>query len=373
MIFLIAFTYSLVLTGIVIITSQHHKHLTYDHDLHGTQKFHKRPTPRIGGLTILISFILSLITINLYGIPEFIFANSILISLLIVFMAGFLEDITKTITPLERTLLFIIALIVAIYLNNSLSLISSTGYNFLDYWLIKWPAIAIILTFFCVIGLTNAYNIIDGYHGLATIAAIFNLLGLAILSYKVHDIRAIVMMFAFIGASLGFLVYNYPNGKIFLGDGGAYMIGFGIAISSIKLIEVHPEISPYDVLLMAIYPITELGFSIYRKVFLRKTSPTKPDGLHLHMLIYKRCTDFHSKHRNPLVVVLMLGLIVPQIIFALSFHNNHTYCLIFIAAYIFAYINIYFRIIHFKTPALLKILLHRRPHVKIIMPKHIGS
>jgi UDP-N-acetylmuramyl pentapeptide phosphotransferase/UDP-N-acetylglucosamine-1-phosphate transferase len=175
--------------------------------------------------------------------------------------------------------------------------------------------------------------------------------------------RAIVMMVAFIGASLGFLVYNYPNGKIFLGDGGAYMIGFGIAVSSIKMLKVHPEISPYDVLLMAIYPITELGFSIYRKKILRKTSPTKPDGLHLHMLIYKRCTDFHSKHRNPSVVILMMPFIVPQVFFALLFHTKHLYCLVFIAAYIIAYVYIYFRIVHFKTPTFLKVLRHSQRHI----------
>lgn len=366
MLFLISFIFSLVFTGLVIHTSHYHKHFTHDHDMNSKHKYHKTPVPRIGGLGILVSFLLSLIIIKFNGISAIIYTKNLITPLLVVFFAGFSEDLTKTITPLERTLFFVIALIIAIYLTNTMSVIHTVGYHSIDHFMETFPFIGFGLTFLCVIGLTNAYNIIDGYNGLCTIAAIINLVGLAGIEYLVNDIYVASILLGFVGALLGFLVYNYPKGKIFLGDGGAYMIGFVIAVSSIKIIERHAaDISPYALLLMAVFPITELGFSIYRKRFLSKVPPTQPDGLHMHMIIYKRCTNMHSAYRNSLVVIILLCLIIPQIIFALIFHKNSTYCLFLIVAYIFIYVFFYFRIVRFKTPVILKIMLSRRKKVGV--------
>jgi UDP-GlcNAc:undecaprenyl-phosphate GlcNAc-1-phosphate transferase len=360
MILLLTFMLSLILTGLIIITGHYHKRFSNDTDTKSEQKYHTVPTPRIGGLPILFSFILGFAIIKFHGISGIGYARAVLIPLIIIFTAGFLEDITKSITPLERTLFFVIALIIAIYLTHSMAIIDAAGYASIDRVIFIFPYLGIILTFFCVIGLTNAYNIIDGYHGLAAITALFNLLGLMGLEYIIHhDAGSMGIMLAFFGALLGFLIYNYPFGKIFLGDGGAYMTGFIIAITSMKMVHLHsPQVSPYAILLMAIYPVTELGFSIYRKKFLRNTSPTKPDGLHFHMLVYKRCTRFKSNNRNSQVVIIMLWLIVPQIGFAILFREYSTYCLLLILAYVVMYVYFYFCIVRFKAPAIFKFMLY---------------
>ena len=86
----------------------------------------------------------------------------------------------------------------------------------------------------------------------------------------------------------GFFIWNWPFGKIFMGDCGAYLIGFLISLNLICLVQRNPEVSPWFPIALLNYPIIEVLFSIYRKTIIRKGSSYKPDGIHFHMLIYKR-------------------------------------------------------------------------------------
>jgi UDP-N-acetylmuramyl pentapeptide phosphotransferase/UDP-N-acetylglucosamine-1-phosphate transferase len=81
---------------------------------------------------------------------------------------------------------------------------------------------------------------------------------------------------------LGFFVWNFPAGLIFLGDGGAYLLGFYVAELGVLLVQRNPDCRRCVQLLMCIYPIFETRFSIYRKKYLRGISPGVPDGVHLH-------------------------------------------------------------------------------------------
>jgi len=97
---------------------------------------------------------------------------------------------------------------------------------------------------------------------------------------------------AMLGALLGFLIWNYPKGKIFLGDGGAYLLGFWLAEVSVLLVVRHPEVSPWFPMLLLIYPVFETLFSIYRRKILRGESPGQPDCSHMHQMIYMRLIRF---------------------------------------------------------------------------------
>jgi UDP-N-acetylmuramyl pentapeptide phosphotransferase/UDP-N-acetylglucosamine-1-phosphate transferase len=89
-------------------------------------------------------------------------------------------------------------------------------------------------------------------------------------------------------ALIGFFFWNLPFGYIFLGDGGAYLLGFLAGLLGVLVVERHPEVSPWFPLLLLLYPIYETIFSIIRKKFMRNASPFEPDPIHLHMLFYKR-------------------------------------------------------------------------------------
>src|SRR5258708_38722627 len=93
-----------------------------------------------------------------------------------------------------------------------------------------------------------------------------------------------------IGALLGFLAWNYAKGKIFLGDGGAYLLGFWLAELSGLLVVRHPEVSPWFPMLLLVYPIFEALFSMYRRRVMQGQSPAQPDRMHLHQVIYTRLT-----------------------------------------------------------------------------------
>lgn len=342
---------------LILFTEKYHEHLSHDHDLNGVQKYHTIPTPRIGGLAIFGGFAIVVLIARLLHLSSSYDAG-ILFSALLVFAIGLIEDITKKVSPFVRLNVFIIAALIAVYLTGSLPVITYADFGPLERLINYFPFIGLILALYCVVGLTNAYNIIDGYNGLSSTTAIVNMLGLAILAAYVNDVIVVRVSLCFTAATLGFWFFNYPRGKIFLGDGGAYLIGFVIAVLSIYLIHVHKgDISPYAVLLMSIYPITEIGFSIYRRKIIHKTRGMHPDNMHLHQLIYHRCVSFKAKNRNACVMPLMLFYIVPQVVLAIIFYKSTLICLCLIITYIIFYIVSFFRIIRFKAFKFLKFML----------------
>jgi UDP-N-acetylmuramyl pentapeptide phosphotransferase/UDP-N-acetylglucosamine-1-phosphate transferase len=124
------------------------------------------------------------------------------------------------------------------------------------------PSFGFIFTVFAITGLTNAYNIIDGLNGLASMVGVITLLALGYISYETGDRSLLYLSGAMIAAILGFFIWNYPKGSIFLGDGGAYLIGFWIASLSVLIVSRHQEISPWFAVLANIYPIVETIFTI---------------------------------------------------------------------------------------------------------------
>ncbi|KAI1697478.1 glycosyl transferase family 4 domain-containing protein [Ditylenchus destructor] len=147
---------------------------------------------------------------------------------------------------------------------------------------------AVLATVLTVAGVANSVNIIDGFNGLSSMCVSLMLLTFAYVAYQVGDTEIALWSLAGVGAILGFFVWNFPGGLIFLGDGGAYFMGFYLAEIGILIIHRHPEVSPLFALMVCIYPVFETLFSIYRRRFLRNTNPGDPDGIHLHSLIYRR-------------------------------------------------------------------------------------
>lgn len=115
-------------------------------------------------------------------------------------------------------------------------------------------------------GLPHAFNIIDGYNGLAGMVAVLISLALVHVALQLGDRQLAAVLVVLVGATAGFLVWNYPHGKIFAGDGGAYLWGV-IAYGCVALVARHPEVSPWFPMLLLCYPVSETLFSIYRKKF----------------------------------------------------------------------------------------------------------
>ena len=356
--FLVSFIISSVVVLLILGSNKYHHHFTHDHDLSGIQKYHTQSTPRIGGIAIYMGFIFTILIDTSQSSIGLKYDIGMILSLSIVFFTGILEDITKRITPFQRMIMFLIASLIAIYVTQSLLIVTYADFPWLERMIMSYPIIGLGLSIFCSIGLANAYNIIDGYNGLSATVATINLLSLAIVAYIIQDVTTARITCAMVGSVAGFLVFNYPKGKIFLGDGGAYLLGFSIALLSVYIIHTNLGlISPYAVLLFAVYPITEIGFSIYRRKFLHKTHGMKPDNMHLHQLVYHRCVPITVKNKNARVMPLMLPFIIPQFILGLMVYKSTLICLLLILTFIIFYVVAYFKIVRFKTFGFLKYML----------------
>ncbi len=263
----VAFLVSFVVTLMVIRYSSLHAHITADWDLHGVQKFHARPVPRIGGLGIVLAMTAAAVAAwvrdpQVVGHPFLL----LVVCVMPAFIAGFIEDMTKRVSPRERLLATMAAALVAVYLLNAK--IVRIDIHLIDMAL-AIPLISIAITTVAVAGLANSINIIDGFNGLASMVAMMMFVSLAYVAFRVGDTLILTIAFAMIGAILGFFIWNFPAGHIFLGDGGAYMIGFVLAECSILLVLRNGSVSAWYPVLMVIYPIFETLFSIYRRRVLK--------------------------------------------------------------------------------------------------------
>ena len=142
-----------------------------------------------------------------------------------------------------------------------------------------------ILGIVAVTAVTNDMNLIDGVNGLCGAVALSILSALLFLSYKTGDTVMLVLIFNTMLLLILFMFFNFPFGKIFLGDLGAYSLGLILSMLSIILFWRHPEISPYTAVLILIYPLMEIVMTILRKI-LNGVSIFKPDTLHLHLKIF---------------------------------------------------------------------------------------
>lgn len=283
---LLSFLTSSVVGYLIIRYEDVHRRWSQDEISNSPQKFHTKPTSRIGGINILLGLLVSGMLLLTFQnrVPTEDFGFLILAGIPC-FLGGIAEDVTKRVRILPRLLFTMLSAAIGIWLLGAT--IGRSDVPGLDL-LLLWAPFAMVLTLIAVSGIANAFNIIDGYNGLAGGCSIIILVALALVSAAVHDTFLMVSALAMIGALLGFMVWNYPSGKIFLGDGGAYLVGFWIAEISVLLFQRHSEVSPWFPILLIAYPIVETLFSIYRKKILRGKSPGHPDGLHLHMLFYKR-------------------------------------------------------------------------------------
>lgn len=356
---LIAMMVSLAVTLVVIHVAKTHVHHLLDHDLSGPQKFHANAVPRVGGLGIVAGMLCACPVIWFVDAAAGRLVVGLLLCGLPAFAAGLVEDFTKRVSPRSRLLATAVSAAMAIWFLGSV--IVRTAIPGLD-WLVGLPGAAALVTIFAVAGIANSVNIIDGFNGLASMCVVIMLLALAYVAFQINDTAIFLLALAGIGAVLGFFVWNYPAGLIFLGDGGAYFLGFLVAELSILLLVRNPGVSPLFPLLVCIYPVFETLFSIYRRKFLRAVPPSMPDGIHLHSLIYRRVLrwavgDRSAKaltRRNSMTSPYLWVLCMFSVIPAVLFWNNTGALAGFLAVFGLTYVALYWRIVRFKSPRWLK-------------------
>ena len=326
-----------------------------DHDLSGPQKFHARAVPRVGGIGIVVGLVSAVPALWYVNPSAGWLAAGLLACGIPAFGAGLIEDLTKRVSPRNR--LFATAVSAALAIGFLDAVITRTDIPGVD-WLVGWVACAALLTVFVVSGIANSVNIIDGFNGLASMCVVIMLIALAYVAFQVGDPVIGGLALAGIGAVLGFFVWNFPAGLIFLGDGGAYFLGFFVAELAILLLHRNPSVSPMFPLLVCIYPVFETLFSIYRRVMLRGQPAGMPDGIHLHSLIYRRIMRWaigkqskrSAARRNSMTSPYLWMLCMTAVVPAMLFWDSTPLLGGFIVLFGLTYIALYWRIVRFKSP-----------------------
>lgn len=270
---------------LLVLTQRWHGNLSLDHDLNGVQKIHETPVPRVGGIGVVVGLVLAGLFSYQLGGETYETAGKLLLCAIPVFSAGLIEDFTKRVGVRTRLFAAFISAGLAFFaLDAQLNKLDTPG---LDY-LIGFGVVSFVFTCFAVGGLTNAINIIDGLNGLASGSVAIMLIGVGLLALHSGDTLVFKLCMWGTAAAIGFLVVNYPFGKIFLGDGGAYLAGFWLAECAVLLMARNPEINTWTVLLCVAYPVVETVYSMFRRHVITKAPSGAPDSGHMHQLLFKR-------------------------------------------------------------------------------------
>ena len=275
-ILLVTFLTSFILTPIVKLVAIHVNAI----DIPDKRKIHNKPMPRLGGLAIFLTFMLGYM---LYA-RESTIMLSILMGGFLVVLCGMIDDIN----PVKAKYKFIVQLIAAatvcIYGNIVLNEITIFGLNL--YFTAPW---AQIITIIFMVAIMNIMNLIDGLDGLTSGISTIYFITIAVIAFILNQMGGLDIILSLImaGATLGFLVHNFPPASIFLGDTGSYFLGYIISIIALlgyKATTLTSIVIPIAILAI---PIFDTASAIIRRLLKHKNPFTNPDKEHLHHQLLK--------------------------------------------------------------------------------------
>jgi UDP-GlcNAc:undecaprenyl-phosphate/decaprenyl-phosphate GlcNAc-1-phosphate transferase len=242
------------------------------HDQPGHLKIHSVPTPRLGGVAMMLAIVIGL-TVSNYGSPlhlvHFYFALGV------IWYVGFIDDLLN-LPPGVRLL----AQLAAGFL------LSQTRWNLT---LFNHPILDSILTCLFVAVFVNAFNFLDGSDGIAGGVAALVALGYAAVYATPTTSAGGAVAWSLLGACLGFLAYNFPPARIFMGDSGSTMLGFLIAFLSLDFYRVHHRIGSHWLLplVFAALPLMDFFLAVIRRLR-NRVSPFSGDRGHFYDLLLDR-------------------------------------------------------------------------------------
>jgi UDP-GlcNAc:undecaprenyl-phosphate/decaprenyl-phosphate GlcNAc-1-phosphate transferase len=284
--FWIAFAVSACVAGALAATSRAHARWTAD-TLSGPQKVHTGHIPRVGGIAIAVGFCVAVLLAKLEGAEgaSIVHPVGLIAALLVPFLAGLYEDITKAFGATLRLLATFVAAAIAFYACNAA--IVRFDMPLLDAMLAAAPIASLLFTMFCVGGVAHAFNLSDGLDGLLGGLTLLAAAVLAALAWSHRDMHVFICAITLAGATLGFLLFNVPRARLFAGDSGAYFVGTAIALLAILLVARNPSANPWAAFLAVLYPFIDTTAAIVRRLIQRRPI-MQPDAEHLHTLLRRR-------------------------------------------------------------------------------------
>jgi UDP-N-acetylmuramyl pentapeptide phosphotransferase/UDP-N-acetylglucosamine-1-phosphate transferase len=272
----------------------------------GVQRVHVGEVPRIGGLISVVGiFLYWMMCTHGKAMP---FVEALLISSIPLILISIKEDFFHNTRVSSRLLMMFLSCFLFFYLYD------------INFPQIEFPGLgpliasSIIMSWlffaFCAVVIINGNNLIDGANGLMPMSIIMQCLSLFYICFETQDMTNMIRVIYILTPMVIFLIFNYPWGKVFMGDLGAYFFGFFISLLTIVIFGEHPELPTWAAVNILFYPALELIFSTCRKV-LEGHNPMHPDPHHLHLKMFfflKREEEIKPRVSNGLVMPC-LGLI----------------------------------------------------------------
>ncbi len=335
MLYLLACLTSASVCGLLIAASREIPRLSGRlDDLSAVQKAHDHLTPRVGGLGILAGLCLGMLFVSvLFGRPGLGDGGKLLAGPVLLVVVALAEDLGFRIRPWTRLIATMLAslyvgLVTQIWLRD-------LGMGPLDYLFDPlWVAIPVTLLVTAL--LSHGFNLIDGVNGLASGVGLVGALGCCFISFGIGaDAIGIISLILSAGI-IGFMIFNFPFGWIFLGDTGAYLIGFVLAWLGITLVETTGgAVSPWALILLFFWPLADVLFAVLRRL-LSGRDMFAPDRLHLHSIVNRglkllvRRYPSIERWRNPLTTLILLPLFLVPPLMGISFYSSPMVCFVLV-------------------------------------------
>ena len=310
-----------------------------DKDFLKPQAFHDFPVTRSGGLAAIAS--ISIFFVIYYLLYSKILYDYIFISYSM-FLVGFLDDLKINIKPFKRLIIMVLLLFLFIYILPIKIL------NIDIPFLMPLMSSHLLSSFFvllCFLFVINGANLIDGFNGLLAINLIIINIVLTYINMNNGNIEFAILLISQIIILLSFLLFNFPNAKIFLGDSGAYLFGALISLNTIITNNLNPKISSFFFCTLLFYLFFEVFFSFFRKLK-QKKSPIYPDDKHLHMLSFYKISRIYGKNKgnylNSIIInLLYFILIIPGLYLADDPVLSRYWFFIILLIYLIIYSRLY--------------------------------
>lgn len=275
------------------------------YDKPNERKIHRTPISRFGGIAIFIGFFASVLPF-IYIFQSFSFIY-LFIALVLIFGIGTFDDL-KGMRAMDKFYIQIFAAFLVAYGGFRIE----TLYGL--FGVFELPiGMQYILTTIVIVGVTNAYNLIDGIDGLAGGIGFINFVVIGLLGLYFASLPIAIIAFSMAGAILGFLRFNFQPAKIFMGDSGSLLIGFLLATLSIFLLKIN------DTLISGVYIknfVIIIGSILFLPVFdtlrvfflrlLQKRSPFRADKSHIHHMFLEKGYN----HKNTALILYMVNIFI---------------------------------------------------------------
>lgn len=286
-------------------------------DVPNARKVHVHPMPKTGGISMAVGAFIPF----MMWIPKDNFVSSVLLCAMIIVLSGVVDDI-KTLSFKQKLLPQCAAALIIIFWGGvRIKYIGLFGH---DDLLLPFP-ISVLLTFFVIVGVTNAINLSDGLDGLAGGISMLSFVIMALLAYQVGNIAVSLICIAVVGSIAGFLRYNTHPAVLFMGDAGSQLLGF---LSIVFALALTQGTTPYS----RILSLTLIGFPILDTLTVmvermaKGNSPFKADKNHFH----HRLLRLGFSHSEAVLNIYLIQAVFLSFAFIFRYHAGWTHVLLFV-------------------------------------------